>query len=109
MEVPRIVLGPAGLQAPTGVTRAQGFDLDDFGAKPGEGFGAGGPSLELREVHDANILETIEVDVHGHSPSVFRRSQLLSITLPPYQRPPAHLRRRMPRRRARPARPPHTH
>src|SRR5262245_11142476 len=88
MEVPRIVLGPAGLQAPTGVTRAQGFDLDDFGAKPGEGFGAGGPSLELREVHDANILKTIEIDVHGHCP--LSRSvdpNALASPCRPYQRP----------------------
>src|SRR5262245_46402555 len=88
MEVPRIVLGPAGLQAPTGVTRAQGFDLDDFSAKPGEGFGAGGPSLELREVHDANILKTIEIDVHGHCP--LSRSvdpNALASPCRPYQRP----------------------
>src|SRR5262245_33437014 len=82
MEIPRVILDAAGLQAPTGVAGAQGFDLDDFGAEPGQGFGTGGPGLELREVHNANVLETLEVDVHAHCPSLPLQSILDALASP---------------------------
>src|SRR5262249_48304027 len=66
VEVPGVVVGFAGLQPAAGITGVARLDLHHFGAKPGEGFRAGRPGLELGEVDDANILETVEFDTNVH-------------------------------------------
>ena len=45
------------------LTRANGFDLDDVGAHPGEGLGACCPGLGLREFQYGHIFQ--EVAVYG--------------------------------------------
>ena len=65
MEIPRVVVGLAGLQPAAGIAGPRVFDLHHLGAEPGEGLGAGRPGLELGEVHDANAFETIELDANA--------------------------------------------
>src|SRR5262249_14118297 len=66
MEVPGVAIRFARLHAATRIAAAQILDFHHLGAEPGEGFGARRPRLELGEVHNANSVETIELDSSLH-------------------------------------------
>src|SRR5262245_4247522 len=66
MEIPGVIVSFAWLQPAARVTCAQIFDLHHLGPQPGQRFGARRTRLELREIDDANALQTIEFDGNAH-------------------------------------------
>src|SRR5690606_28577862 len=57
-EVEGVGVLPVGGGAPSLLAADGRLDLDDVGAEPGEHLGAGRAGLELREVHDANPMQS---------------------------------------------------
>src|SRR6267154_5046211 len=72
VEVPRVVVGLARLQAAARIAAARVLDLDHLGAEPGQAFGAGRPCLELGEIHHPDAFETIQLnaDIRHRLPPV---------------------------------------
>ena len=60
-EIPGIVIGLAGPQAPSGIAAPRVLDFHHLGAEPRQHLGAGRPRLELREIDDFDALQKLEV------------------------------------------------
>ncbi len=61
LEIEGVVRLPAGRRdAPAGIARFRVLDLDDLGAKPGQGLSAGGTRLELGQIDDLDTRQTLQ-------------------------------------------------